>query len=146
MNRGVKGFLHHGGCAGELDDGASFADPRDLKTVRCKPGSDRLYVGVGGAELLAKLFGRKPLVVVRRRLVLLLVEQTQQGGVLLAAALQNEQHPLHGQGRQSCPPVVVRERERRSIPAQERQGRFIDSLRDAWLHRRLLGNAAKGKR
>jgi hypothetical protein len=57
VDGGVKGFLHLAGGAGKFDDGAAVRDGRDLETVGLQPGSDRLNVLVGRAELLAELLG-----------------------------------------------------------------------------------------
>ena len=64
INRRVKGCLHLGGVAGEFNNAAAFGCSGDLETVGTEPRGDGLNVLVGGTKLLAKLFGREPLVVI----------------------------------------------------------------------------------
>ena len=100
--------------------------------MRLQPCSDRLDVGVGGAELLAVLGGSEPLVIAGRGFVLLVVQQLAQGRLLLGAALQYQEHALHGECGRRRTEVELGTRQGMRIAFENRKLGFVDRLSDEW--------------
>ena len=116
---------------GELDGCASGSYLDLLKSLVCQPVGYCLDVRFGRAELLAKLFGRKPVMKIRRVLAQLLVHEFAERGLLFGTALQDEHHSLHGCCVAHQAMVKFRAGEGVDVAAEAHEFRFVDGLGEA---------------
>ena len=90
-----------------------------------------MNVGIGGAELLAELIGRKPLVIVGRGFVLLLIEELVESGFLFVAALEDD-GDVRGELRTgNSAAIELGAREAMDVAAESDAIGIVDGLRDA---------------
>src|SRR5271170_791233 len=141
VDRRVEGFLDLAGGAGKFEYGAAVGYGGDLESVGLQPGGDFLDVLVGGAELLAELLWREPLMVVRRGLVLLLVEQLFERGFLLRTALQDQEHAGHRETGRSGAAIVFGAGQVVRVALEDGEISLVHRLGDA----RRSGSGLRGR-
>ena len=107
-----------------------------LKPWECEPGLDGGDVLIGGAELLAKLLRREPLVIAGRAGRVQVADELLEGGLLRVAALEDQLKAVerHAVGRGSA--VVGGAGQRMHGSLEGDAGILIDGLGKAGSHER----------
>ena len=127
----MKGLPHCARRTGELNHRPARCHTIDLEALSREPIRHRLNIGIGRAELPAKLLGSEPHVIVGGRLGLLCVQKFPQRGLLVSRALQDQQHAFRRQTIGRRPLVEFGTRQWVSVPPQCDPVLRIHSLRHA---------------
>src|SRR6202042_129385 len=98
VNLSMESLANLAGGAGKLDVAFALGDFRNAESVGAEPGCGYLNVRIGWSKLLAKLFGREPLVITRRPFGMRAGQELLQGGLAFRWPVQNQEHSLGRQG------------------------------------------------
>jgi len=126
----AEGIADRACRAGKLDELPALRSRCDAKSVRGEPGGGGFEVGIGGAELLAELLRREPLVVAGRAACVGGLQELLQRGLAVRRTVQQKKHSSRGKGIGNRPAVIGGSRQRMHAALQRDQAGLVDRLSD----------------